>query len=261
MPGNVVSATVRGGLFTRVVGKRLLFFQELTSTMDEAARQAEAGTEEGTVVVSETQRSGRGRMGRNWVSTPGNLYLSVVFRPALQTLPLLNLLAGVATVLAIRKLTGLEPRLKWPNDVLLAGKKVAGLLVESVVTAEQVSYAVLGIGINITLDATEFEELAGSTTSLNVAAGRSIPGQDMLKQLLQDLDDLYLRTVQGWSLLEEWRGALDTLGQRVKVNWQGDVVVGQAEDLDETGNLLLRLDDGELVSLTAGDVTLLDTGG
>lgn len=260
MPINLVAASIRGGLFTRVVGRRLLYFQELTSTMDEAARQGEAGTEEGTVVVTEVQTAGRGRMGRSWTSPPGNLLFSVVFRPDLHTLPLLNLLAGVATVRALRKVTGLEPRLKWPNDVLLAGKKVAGILVESVVAGEGVCYAVLGIGINVSLDASSFQELAGNTTSVNEAAGRSVPREDLLRQLLQDLDALYLTAAQGGSPLAEWRGLLETLGRRVTVKWREDVFAGQAEDVDETGNLLLRLNSGELVTLTAGDVTLQDTG-
>ena len=260
MPANLVSAAVRGGLFTRLVGRRLLFFQELTSTMDEAARQAEEGTEEGTVVVAETQQAGRGRMGRSWVSQQGNLYLSVVFRPPLQALPLLNILAGVAAARAIRKVAGLEPRIKWPNDVLLSGKKVAGILVESVVTGERVCYAVLGIGINVGLDTSSVEGLTGQITSLR-DAGRPVPREDLLRQLLQDLDALYLQAIQGKSPLAEWRGLLDTLGRQVKVDWRGEVRVGMAEDLDEIGNLLLRLDDGRLVSLTTGDVSLQDPGG
>ena len=259
MPANLVSATVRGGLFTRLVARRLLYFQELTSTMDEAAKLAAAGTEEGTVVVAETQNAGRGRKGRSWVSQQGNLYLSVVFRPTLQTLPLVNILGGVATARAIRKVAGLEPRIKWPNDVLLNDKKVAGVLVESVVTGERVCYAVLGVGINVGLDATSVEGLAGQITSLS-DAGRPVPREDLLRQLLQDLDALYLQAVQGVSPLAEWRGLMETLGQRVKVDWRGEVHVGKAEDLDDIGNLQLRLDDGRLVSLTTGDVSLRDIG-
>ncbi len=143
MPGNVVSATLRGGLFTRVVGKRLIFFQEIPSTMDEASRLAQEGAEEGTVVVAGSQTAGRGRQGRNWVSRQGNLYLSIIFRPTLEVLPMISILAGVAAVRAIRKTTGLEPGIKWPNDVMLDGKKAGGILVESVVQGDQVSYAIL----------------------------------------------------------------------------------------------------------------------
>ena len=256
MPGNLVSATLRGGLFTRVVGKRLLFFQEIGSTMDEAGREAEAGADEGTVVVAESQTAGRGRLGRNWVSREGNLYLSVVFRPTMQALPLLSILAGVAVTRAIRKTTGLDPRIKWPNDVLIDGKKVAGILAESVVTGNTVSHAVVGIGINVGLDTERVEDIAGFATALNAEAGRPVPREDVLRQLLHDLDALYLEVGQGGSPMAEWRALLDTLGQRVRAHWRGDSYVGLAEDVDESGNLQLRLDGGRLITLSAGDVTL-----
>ena len=259
MAGNPVYGALRSGLFTRVVGKRLLYFQELGSTMDEAARRAEAGTEEGTVVVAETQTAGRGRFGRSWVSQKGNLYLSVVFRPDQHVLPLLTALSGVAVARAIRKTTGLEPRIKWPNDILLDGKKVAGILVESVAAGEKVYYAVVGIGINVSLDAAGIEELSGLATGLDAAVGRPVAREELLRQLLHDLDALYYQANQRRSPLAEWESLLDTLGQRVQVTWRDETWVGQAEAVDQGGNLLLRLDDGQLVTMTAGDVTMHDT--
>ena len=261
MTSNPVSAVLRSGLFTRVVGRRILFFQELGSTMDEAARRAEAGTEEGTVVLAETQRAGRGRFGRNWVSSKGNLYLSVVFRPNLQVLPQLNILSGVAVVRAIRKSAGLTSRIKWPNDVLLGGKKVAGILAESVVSGGEVNYAIVGIGINVGLDTSSVDELAGRATSLDAATGGPVTREEVLRQLLLELDRLYLQTGRGNPPLEEWRGLLETLGQRVRVDWREESWVGLVEDVDSTGSLLLRLDDGRLVTLTAGDVTLHESAG
>ena len=259
MPRNLVSATLRSGLFTRVVGKRLLFFQEITTTMDEAARQAESGAEEGTVVVAERQTAGRGRQGRSWVSREGNLYFSAVFRPTMETLPFLSMIAGVATSRAIRKTTGLDPRIKWPNDVILSGKKVGGILVESAVEGEKVLYAIVGIGINVNLDTEKLEDIAGHATDLNTAAGRSVPREEVFRQLLHDLDSLYLQVIQGESPLPEWRTLVETLGQRVQTRRGKDYYRGLAEGLDELGNLQLRLDDGQLVTLTAGDVTLQDT--
>ena len=257
MAGNVVSATLRGGLFTRVVGKRLLFFQEIPSTMDEAARLAEAGAEEGTVVVAESQTAGRGRQGRNWISRGGNLYLSVIVRPTIRVLPLISMLAGVASARSISKVTGLHPRLKWPNDVMLNGKKTGGILVESVVHGDQTVYAVLGIGINIGLDTQSAEEIAGIATSLNAEAGRSVAPEDVLRQILHDLDSLYVRAAHGGdSPASEWTALLETLGQRVEARWGNEVYSGLAEGVDQLGNLQLRLEDGRQVSLTAGDVTL-----
>lgn len=224
--------------------------------MDEAARQGKTGAEEGTVVVAETQTAGRGRLGRHWVSGPGNLYLSVLFYPTLQSLPFLNSLAGVATVRAIAKTADLSPRLKWPNDVLLGGKKVAGVLVESAIAGESVRYAVVGIGVNVALDTQNYAELSTFATSLNAIAGREVPREELLRRILQELDTLYLALGDGKTPMAEWQSLLDTLGQRVQVTGAAASHVGLAEGLDEAGNLQLRLDDGRLVTLTAGDVTL-----
>jgi BirA family biotin operon repressor/biotin-[acetyl-CoA-carboxylase] ligase len=256
MPGNIVSATLRRGLYTRVVGKRILFFQELSSTMDEAVRQAAAGAEEGTVVVAEIQRASRGRFGRSWVSQPGNLYLSILFYPTLQQLSYLNSLGGVAVARAISKAIGRQPRLKWPNDVLLAGRKVAGILVESAIDGDSVRYAIIGIGVNINLDTRDIDELSSFATSLNAVVERVVPREELLGQFLHQLDSLYLQLGQGQTPLAEWQGLLDTLGQRVRVSWQNESYVGLAEGVDSTGNLQLRLDNGRSVTLTAGDVTL-----
>ena len=256
MAGDLVSATIRGGLFTRTVGKRLVFFQEIPSTMDQAARLAKENTADGTVVVAETQTSGRGRFGRNWVSPGGNIFMSVVFRPTLDALPYLGIMAGVATVQTIRKTTTLAPKIKWPNDVMLDGKKVAGVLVESVMEGDSVCYAVLGIGLNVALDPSQNAETSGIATSLEAAAGKPLAREDILRQLLQDLDSLYLKLRQGQTPLEPWREMLDTLGQKIQVSWRNDTYSGLAESIDQLGNLQLRLEDGRLVTMTAGDVTL-----
>lgn len=224
--------------------------------MNEAARLAREGAADGTVVVAETQTAGRGRFGRNWVSPGGNIYMSVIFRPTLDALPFLSLLAGVATAQTIRKTTGLSPKIKWPNDVILHGKKVSGILVESVMEGGAVCYAVLGIGLNVALDPSQSEETSGIATSLEAATGKPLAREEVLRQLLQDLDSLYLRLCQGQTPLEPWRAMLETLGQRVQVTWRNETYSGLAESIDPLGNLQLRLEDGQLITMTAGDVTL-----
>ena len=256
-----MAATLRGGLYTRIVGRRILFFQNLGSTMDEADRHGAAGVEDGTVVVAETQQASRGRFGRTWVSQPGNLYFSVVFYPTLKALPLLSPLAGVAVARAIAKTTGLRPRIKWPNDVLVGGKKVAGILVESVISGGDVRYAVLGIGVNVALDPGTLGELSTTATSLNATTSRAVPREDLLRCLLQELDGLYLALRKGASPIEEWRGLLDTLGRRITASSGGEFPEGIAEGVDDVGNLQLRLDDGRLITLTTGDVTLAQPEG
>ena len=197
MSSNPVSSALRDGLFTRLVGRRILYYKELSSTMDEASRLAEAGTEEGTVVITERQTAGRGRFGRNWVSPEGNLYFSVVFRPSRSILPLLTMVSGVAVARAVRKVTGLTPQIKWPNDVLVEGKKVSGILVEAVAEGPSVRDAIVGIGVNIKLEQADIEALGGMADGLENAAGRPVGKDAVLRRLLLELDALYLQATSG----------------------------------------------------------------
>ena len=256
MPPNLVAATVRQGLFTRIIGRRLLYYPNLSSTMDEAGKLGEGDAEEGAVVVAETQTAGRGRQGRNWVSQPGNLLVSVLFRPTLEALPFISIIGGVAAARAVRKVTGLEPQIKWPNDLLIQGRKVAGILAESAIAGDSVWYAVLGVGMNVSLNTDQTEEIASFATSVNAAAGKVVPREDLLRQFLMDLDALYLALGQDQSPIEEWQGLLSTTGQRLEATWGNESFIGVAEGTDPVGNLLLRQDDGSLLTLTAGDVTL-----
>ena len=257
---NLVAAAVRQGLYTHVVGRRIQYFPELKSTMDEAARLADEGAEEGAVVIAERQSAGRGRQGRSWVSQPGNLLFSVLFRPEMAQLPFISLIGGVAVARAVRKTTGLTSDIKWPNDLMLDGRKAAGILAESAIIGDSVCYAVLGIGINVALDTSDTEEISAFATSVNAVAGREVERESLLRQLLLELDDLYTRLRRGESPIGEWRDLLETKGRRVVAFAGNERHHGLAEDVDEAGNLLLRLDDGRLMTLTAGDVTLSDAG-
>ena len=257
---NVVAETLRGGLYTRVVGRRLLFFQEVGSTMDEAARLAAEGADEGTVVIAEVQTAGRGRQGRSWVSRPGNLLLSVLFRPDVSQLPFISIIGGLATARTLRNTAGLDPRIKWPNDLMLEGSKVAGILAESAIEGESVCYAVLGIGLNVAFSPGD-EDLSSIATSVSRAAGEEVARESLLRQLLMELDGLY-RSLPGPGQengngpVAEWTRLLDTIGRRVTATFRDERFEGEAVGVDSTGNLLLRLESGEVKTLTAGDVTL-----
>ena len=256
MPPNLVAATIRKGLYTRIVGRRLLYYPELPSTMDEAARLGEDDADEGAVVVAEVQSAGRGRQGRSWVSKPGNILVSVLFRPNLETLPFISIIGGIAAARAVRKVTGLDIKIKWPNDLMISGRKVAGILAESTIAGNSVWYAVLGVGMNVSLGTEQIEEISPFAISLNAAVGEDVPREDLLRQFLMDLDALYLSLSKGKSPLEEWQELLETIGQSLVATWRDDTYYGVAEGTDELGNLLLRQYDGSLLTLTAGDVTL-----
>ena len=256
MLSSVVSQVLRRGLYTRVVGRRIMVYPSLASTMDRAAEEARGGTSDGTVILTEQQTTGRGRFQRLWVSTPGNLLLSIVLYPSHKELPYLSIAASLAVVRTIESETNLRPSLKWPNDVLIGGKKVCGLLVENALEGQDVSYAVIGIGLNVALDPKESPEIAAIATGLNVEAGKTVDCALLLRRLLQELDNLYQNLREGLSLVGEWRGYLETLGKRVEVRWGHDIVAGYAEDVDEMGHLILRTDDGNRITLSAGEVSL-----
>ena len=254
---NVVREALGLGIYTQVVGRRLIHFSRVGSTMDEAAREGERGSEEGVVVVADEQMQGRGRLQRRWVSEPGNLYLSVLLRPPPDTLSPLMVIAGVVTVRAIRETSGLRARLKWPNDVMLRGEKAAGILAEGVATHGGEGYVALGIGVNVNSDPSHLPELAGLATSLSREKGVPLSRGALLRHILQELDYLYLGLRRGEVPLEEWRGYLETLGRRVRVSFGGEVYQGLAEDVDASGNLVLRRQDGTRITLSAGEVAYL----
>ena len=256
MPASIVAQMLRAGLYTAVVGRSVRYYQSTGSTMDDAAQWARDGAADGSVVVAETQTASRGRVGRRWVSDAGNLYFSVLFRPDTNALPLLNPLAGVAVARAIRQTAGLYPVIKWPNDVMIDGKKVAGILAESALLGPAVEHAIVGVGINVALDVSADPEIAATAASLNALAGYEVDRAELLRRVLQHMDALYLDLRRGRSPIPEWRRWLDTLGQRVIVSHHGESNEGLAEDVDEHGNLLLRADDSRLLTLTAGDITL-----
>ena len=261
MPPSIVAQMLRSGLYTAVVGRNVRFYQSTGSTMDDVAQWAGDGAGEGAVVVAEAQTASRGRMGRRWVSDEGNLYFSVLFRPEPDALPLLSPLAGVAVARSIRQVSGLYPAIKWPNDIMIDGRKVAGILAESALSGSQVKHAVVGIGVNVALDVSADPEIAATAASLNDLSGVEVDRSELLRRILQHLDALYLDVRRGRSPIPEWRRWLDTLGQRVTVTHHGTTDTGLAEDIDEHGNLLLRADSGELLTLTAGDITLRPTEG
>lgn len=239
-----------------VIGRRLLHYPSVTSTQDVARDAGRSGEPEGLVVTAGQQTAGRGRLGRRWEAPPGSsLLLSVLLRPSPQAFPLISMAAGLATCLAIEDVTGLAARLKWPNDVLVHDRKVAGLLVESEALGESLDFAVLGIGVNVNLDPRDLGAVAYPAGSLSAEAGRPVDRTALARSLIAHLDRQYRLAGDGNAVLAGWKQRLATLGQRVQV-FAGDVLEeGFAEDVDSGGALLLRRDDGALVRLPAGEVT------
>ena len=249
-------AAITHNLETLFVGQKVIYYPSLSSTMDVARRQAQQGAREGTVIVAEEQTAGRGRIKRTWLSPKGSIALSIILHPQLAYLPSLIMVASLAVVHGIAQVTGLKSQIKWPNDVLVNGKKVCGILIESDVKGSVVDYAIIGIGINVNLRLSEFPEISSTATSLSHELGRDVSRLDMTRGLLAEVERLYLALPTGQSVYQEWQDNLATLGKRVQVSSGEATYKGMAESVASDGSLLLRQSDGSLIKIVTGDVTL-----
>jgi BirA family transcriptional regulator, biotin operon repressor / biotin---[acetyl-CoA-carboxylase] ligase len=252
-------------LQTRFLGKPLHFFATIDSTNTYAARLAREGAFEGTVIIADSQSGGKGRLGRSWVSPPGvNLYLSAILRPPVPaaTVPQLNLLAAVAVADTIVQVCSLTPAIKWPNDVLVGGKKVCGILAEMQTEAGALRAVVLGIGVNLNAPLSAFpEELRDKASSLFLASGRLVDRPTFTAALLTHLEKLYVLWLEGGfaELRPAWaHHAAWMIGQQITVAAPEGTVVGMVLGLDSDGALLLQEENsGTPRRLLAGDVTVV----
>jgi len=251
-------AAITNNLETRFIGQRVIYYPSLTSTMEVAKREAQQGAAEGTIIIADEQTAGKGRMKRLWLSPRGSIALSVILYPDVAYLPSLVMLASLAVVHSIEAVTGLKAQVKWPNDVLIHGRKVCGILVESELRRDIVNYAIVGIGVNVNLRLADFPEILPIATSLSDELGREVSPLELIRRLLLEIERLYLALPAGESIYEEWRDRLVTLGRRVSVNWGTTSYEGIAESVASDGSLLLRHSDGSLTKIVAGDVTLRD---
>ena len=248
---------ITGGLAGCIIGRNILFFETLDSTMDEARKLADNKALEGTVVFAEQQIQGRGRFDRAWISPPGkDLMFSVILRPDTAQMPYVNMAAALSICSIVGEAAGLETTIKWPNDVKVDGRKISGILVESTIKAGAIDYAVLGIGLNVNSDPAATPEISSIATSMYRETGREFDRSTVLTNLLRALDEQYADIRAGRSLTEEWVSELETLGQEVQVRWQDRVEEGRATGVDDQGNLILTQPDGTMKTVIAGEVTL-----
>ncbi len=252
-----LSATlITTGLETGFIGQRVLYYPVLRTTMETARQEALNGAPEGTVVITGEQTAARGRLKRTWLTPQGNLALSVVLYPARRNLHSVFMVASVAVVRTIETVTGLKPVLKWPNDVMVNNRKVCGILVEANVQPGTVNFVVVGIGINANLEPSDFPEILPVATSLSRELGQKVSRLEIVRRLLCEMERLYLSSTESDAVYEEWRDRLATLGKKIRVTSGTGTQEGIAEDVDADGALLLRLPDGSLDRVLAGDVTL-----
>ena len=247
---------------TKVIGRDIRVFRETTSTNDVIEKLARDGVQEGVAVFAESQTKGRGRLGRKWLSpAKQGLWFSVLLRPDLRPQEATRLTVASATALrrAIESQTGLKPEIKWPNDILVQGKKVAGILTELSAELDHVKYVILGIGVDVNLSPGDFPpELRKVATSLKAELGKPVSRPELAVAILRELDQDYGRITSGQfaAVASEWEEHGTTIGQEVVIRTGDRQIRGRAESLGEDGALLLRTEHGHLERIVGGDVTL-----
>jgi BirA family biotin operon repressor/biotin-[acetyl-CoA-carboxylase] ligase len=251
--------SIRSGLLTRFVGQTVYYWPAIGSTNDELKRLADEGAPEGALAIADEQTAGRGRLrGRTWVAPAGSsLLMSLLFRPdwlAPARAQQITMLCALAAADAVVEIARARPGLKWPNDLLLDGKKLAGVLTELSFSADKLAWAVVGVGLNVNAGFAGQPELADTAVSLSMAIGRPVARLRLLHAYLAGVEARYQALRAGQSPHREWAARLATLGQAATVHAPDGVYRGIAEGVDEAGALLLRQASGEAVRILAGDV-------
>ncbi len=245
------------------IGGKILFSPEVDSTNRRAHEQCLLGAVEGTVVLAESQAEGKGRMGRQWQSPPGtNVYASVILRPSFSPVSAsqIPLVAGVAGANALARATGLEARLKWPNDIFVHGKKVGGILSEMVAEGEQIRFIILGVGLNVNWRREDVpSDLREIATSLRAEAGREFSRAEVAAEFLEEMEREYaLFLKEGFSsrLRVEWNRLSWVNRKWVTITMMENKFEGQVMGVDTDGALLVMGREGKIQRFIAGDVSL-----
>jgi len=230
---------------------KIHYFEEVTSTMDVARDMARNNCPDFTVVIAGQQRKGRGRMKRIWLSSKGGLYFTIVLRPQIPPALCYRFSFAASMVLArtLRRLYEIEAVVKWPNDILVNGKKISGLLSEMEAETDMVAYVNIGVGINVNNDPTSSEPMA---SSLKKMLGEEIPRKQLLSEFLDEYEFL-LQSRALNDVISEWKKYTVTLNRHVKIVTRNEESEGLALDVDENGALLLKLEDGTVKKIIHGD--------
>lgn len=256
---------LRQGLAANRLGSNFHYFAEIDSTNSYARQLAENGTREGEIVIAEAQTQGRGRLGRRWQSPPfANLYFSVILRPQLLPVhaPQITLMAAVALAETVASFIPQPATIKWPNDILVGGKKLAGILTEAACDSERLHHVILGIGVNLNYRLAAMpNEIRTRATSVAELTGKSVSRESFLRRLIHDLDRCYgeLEETGFGALAPRWEAHFGLRGQRVRVELLDQVVAGRAIGIDRDGALLVEDEQGAVKRVIAGDVTALES--
>ncbi|GKU79508.1 biotin--[acetyl-CoA-carboxylase] ligase [Paenibacillus sp. L3-i20] len=259
-PDQIDSNSLTKALTSNRFGRNIICFEEVKSTQDLARSLAEDGALEGTLVIAEKQNGGRGRMGRGWVSPQGKgIWMSMVMRPSvpIHCAPQLTLLTAVALCRSLKRITNLPIGIKWPNDLLIDGKKISGILLESAAEDERLKYIIAGIGVSVNLLESDYpEELFSRATSLRIAGGQAFNRTAIIAEFLKDWEQLYdLFQQEGFQpILALWESLSVSIGKTVKLITPQGELVGVPVGLEESGAIRIKREDGSIVAIFSAEM-------
>ncbi len=253
---------------TQIMGKSIELHQVIDSTNNRARELALEGADEGTLIIAETQLEGRGRLSRSWISPRGKgIWMSLILKPDLSPdqAPHITAIAAVAIRKALNRATGLDIGIKWPNDIIIDGKKVCGILTEMHADIDRIYYVVVGIGINVNMTQEDLPvELSSTATSLRIALGRNLDRRQLIALIMEEIEEIYYTYLENRDfkqILDLCRQYSVTLNRPVKVIGRDTSFEGFAVDFDEDGSLLVKKDDGNIIKVMSGDVSVRGEGG
>lgn len=262
-PEELDQVTLTEIMETQIIGKRIEVHQAIDSTNNRARELALEGVEEGTLIIAETQLEGRGRHGRNWISPKGKgIWMSLILRPNLppDQAPRITAIAAVAIRKALNRATGLDIGIKWPNDIIIAGKKVCGILTEMHADIDRIHYVVVGMGINVNMTQEDFPtDISSTATSLRIALDRNLDRRQLIALIMEEIEEVYLKYLENRDfeqILHQCRQYSVTLNRSVKVIGRDSTIEGIAIDFDEDGALLVKTHDGNIIKVMSGDVSV-----
>jgi BirA family biotin operon repressor/biotin-[acetyl-CoA-carboxylase] ligase len=259
IPDRLYPFEISSILKTDTIGRNIIYYDSVGSTNTAAYELAKEGAQEGTVVISENQTRGKGRLSRQWLSPKyKGIYMSVILKPQITPfqVPAITLTAAVSAALAIREYAGAQAFIKWPNDIIINEKKIAGILTEMEAETDFIKFLILGIGINVN---TAISELLKGASSIYKETGNKVERVGLVKIVLEKLEDNYnIFKKEGFSpLKDDWCNLSLTLGKRVRAVCMHKKIEGEAVDIDSDGALRIRLDNGFYERVIAGDLIFL----
>lgn len=267
IPDNLTENEILLGLETSFIGRQIIHHESVPSTQLVAHQMAMNGADEGTVVIAEEQTAGKGRLSRKWHSPKRTgIWMSFIVKPhlPLEKAPQFTLVTAIAAVRAIKQVCNLEVEIKWPNDILYKGKKIAGILTEVQGDADQINFLIIGIGINVNHTEDDFpKELKDSATSLAIATGKNISRKDIIQEILKNFEkyyDIYLK--QGFAPLKIiWEAYSNTIGKTIIARTFSDVITGEAIGITDEGVLQIKDEKGNLQHVYSADIEINDSDG